>query len=216
MNPTRRLTAIIVDDHPVMLEALKTIMLSVGNIDIVATAGNGEACLRECGIHKPDLVFLDYNLPDLLGSEVARRIVQIRSSTHIVIFTGVDVMPFYNELLDIGVSGIMSKADEPSTIADMIRSILDNRTIIPISVYHQLRMQNSLQVPGPELTEDETEILKLIIKGETLEEIAVRIHVSKRSVDNYLRRAYEKLGARTRSQAIERFIRSRYHNPEAK
>lgn len=204
-------TALVVDDHPVMMEALRDILAEMDGFEVVATAPNGAACLEECKRHQPDLVFLDYNLPDELGSEVARKILRLHPKTHIVIFTGVDVMPFYNELLEIGVSGVMSKADSTATIADMIRSILDNRTLIPISVYHQLRMKGESDAGEPELTDDEIQIMKLVVRGATLDQIADAIHVSKRSVDNYLKKAYAKLQVKTRYEAIERFIRSRYH-----
>jgi DNA-binding NarL/FixJ family response regulator len=204
--------AIVADDHPVVAHATKSILESVEGISVVGIAPTGRDCVELAEEHRPDLIFLDYHLPDQYGSQVAERIKNRLPQSHIVIFTGIDVDDLYNHLIDIGVSGIISKEASERTIINLVRCILDNHTMIPIPLYRQMRMTNRIprqtEVDAAELTRDEITIMTMLVKGSTHEQIADQIHVSKRSVDNYLKRIYEKLGVQTRIQAIEKFVRS--------
>ena len=202
---------LIVDDHPVVIEALKKLVNQIDGVEIVGFAANGQECLREVEKHQPDLILLDYNLPDQVGSNVARTILKKYPQTNIMIITGTDVMPFYNELLNIGVVGIIQKNYNETTVRNMIHAILDNHTMIPISIYKHMRLMAQHQ-SDPGLTEEEITIMSMVVKGSTQEQIADQIHVSKRSIDNYLKRIYEKLEVKHRLQAIERFMGTHYYS----
>ncbi|RKN80591.1 response regulator transcription factor [Paenibacillus ginsengarvi] len=203
---------IIVDDHPVVARATRHILEQIEGIVIVGIAGNGEGCLALVEEHQPDLLFLDYHLPDHYGSIVAERVKRISPHTHIVIFTGIDVADMYNHLIEIGVSGILSKESGETTIQNIVRCILDNHTMIPLPIYRQMRLAGRQIGPDDaehiELSADEVVIMTLLVKGYTHEQIGEHIHVSKRSVDNYLKKIYDKLDVPTRIQAIEKFVRS--------
>lgn len=203
---------IIVDDHPVVARATRHILEQIEGIVIVGIAGNGEGCLTLVEEHQPDLLFLDYHLPDHYGSIVAERVKRISPHTHIVIFTGIDVADMYNHLIEIGVSGILSKESGETTIQNIVRCILDNHTMIPLPIYRQMRLAGRQVGPDDaehiELSADEVVIMTLLVKGYTHEQIGEHIHVSKRSVDNYLKKIYDKLDVPTRIQAIEKFVRS--------
>jgi DNA-binding NarL/FixJ family response regulator len=201
----------VTDDHPVVAGATKMILEQIEDITVVGIAHNGKACLELVEQHQPDLVLLDYHLPDQYGSTVAERIKRRYPQTHIVIFTGIDVADLYNHLIEIGVSGIISKESGEKTIQNLIRCILDDHTMLPLAVYRQMRVTNRqprTETDSSGLTPDEIQIMYLLVKGATHEQIAEHIHVSKRSVDNYLKKIYEKLGVSARIQAIEKFVRS--------
>ncbi|MBD2863323.1 response regulator transcription factor [Paenibacillus oceani] len=208
----RTVRTVVVDDHPVVARATKLILEQVEGITVVGVASNGQQCLELVEEHQPELLFLDYHMPDQYGSLVAEKVKRRYPQTHIVIFTGIDVADLYNHLLEIGVSGIISKESGETTIQNLVRCILDNHTMIPLPLYQQMRVTN--RVPRPAETEtvvlsaDELQIMSLLVKGVTHEQIADQIHVSKRSVDNYLKKIYDKFGVSTRIQAIEKFVRS--------
>jgi two-component system competent response regulator ComA len=209
MSMLRRV--IIVDDHPVMAKATQTILEQMDNIEVIGIAASGQACLEMTALYKPDIVFLDYNLPDQFGSGVARQIKKLSPETHIVIFTGIDVTDMYNHLIEIGVSGIISKESGERVIQNMVRCILDNCTMIPLSLYRGMRLTTSLPAQDAQLTKDEIHIMTLVVRGSTQEQVANEIFVSKRSVDNYLKKIYNKLGVKSRVQAIEKFVQSSYY-----
>lgn len=207
----RNVRSIVVDDHPVVARATKHILEQVEGVTVVGIAANGEAALELVEEHQPELLFLDYNLPDQYGSRVAERVKRRSPHTHIVIFTGIDVAEMYNQLIEIGVSGIISKESGETTIQNMVRCILDNHTMIPLPIYRQMKMMNRQKMAETDyadLSTDEIQIMTLLVKGATHEQIADHIHVSKRSVDNYLKKIYDKLDVTSRIQAIEKFVRS--------
>ncbi|WP_028550904.1 response regulator transcription factor [Paenibacillus sp. UNC451MF] len=202
---------LVVDDHPVMAKATKGILEQISGIEVVGTVGSGEACLDFVETHRPEIVFLDYHLPDQFGSSVAKEIKNRYPDTHVVIFTGIDVADMYNHLLDIGVSGIISKESSESVVQHMVRCVMDNCTVLPLSLYHNMRLMTGLPAQEFVLTEDEVQIMSMLVKGATHEQIANEIYVSKRSVDNYLKKIYGKLGVKSKVQALEQFVQSNYY-----
>lgn len=208
----RTFKTVVVDDHPVVAQATKHILEQLEEIRVVGIAGDGQSALALVEEHQPELLFLDYHLPDQYGSQVAERVMHRHPQTRIVIFTGIDVADLYNHLIEIGVSGIISKESGETTIRNLVRCILDGHTMLPIALFRQMRVTNRLPRPAENdtlvLTSDEIKIMSLLVKGATHEQIAEQIHVSKRSVDNYLKKIYDKLGVSTRLQAIEKFVRS--------
>lgn len=209
MNGT--MTVFIVDDHPVMANATKTILERVEGVQVIGTAGSGAACLEFVAIHRPELVFLDYHLPDQFGSSVAKQLKELYPDIRIVIFTGIDVAEMYNHLLEIGVSGIISKESGENAIQNMVRCMMDHCTVLPLSLFSKMRLVTGLTAQEVVLTNDEVRIMSLLVKGATHEQIANEIYVSKRSVDNYLKKIYDKLGVKTKVQALEQFVQSKYY-----
>ncbi|MEK3719148.1 response regulator transcription factor [Paenibacillus sp. FSL H8-0034] len=207
---------LIVDDHPVMAKATQTILEQIEHIRVIGIAASGKSCLEMTTLHKPDMIMLDYNLPDQFGSSVAKQIKELSPNTHIVIFTGIDVSDLYNHLIELGVSGIISKESSERVIQNMIRCIMDDFTMIPLSLYRGMRLMKSLPTQEVLLTKDEIQIMTLVVKGATQEQVANEIFVSKRSVDNYLKKIYAKLGVKSRVQAMEKFIQSSYYTDSDK
>jgi two-component system competent response regulator ComA len=201
--------AIVVDDHPLMAQATKELLEEIEGIEVIDVARDGQRCLELVEQHHPDLVFLDYQLPDRVGTEVAAQIKSMYPEIHIVIFTGVDVSALMEVFLELQVSAVISKGTRHITIQHMIGCILENYVVMPRPVLQALK--GNVSTPASVLTEEEVLIMTLIIKGTTLEQIAAQIHISKRSVDNYQRKIYGKLGVKTRVEAIEAFVRSKYY-----
>ncbi|MFK7693756.1 response regulator [Paenibacillus sp. HJGM_3] len=202
---------LVVDDHPLMAEATRSVLEQIEGVKVIGLVHDGAGCMKAVEKHKPDMVFLDYQLPDLVGSDITRLIKQKFPSIHIVIFTGVDVTEMLNHLIELQVSAIISKGTTRAAIKNMIGCILENHIVLPRAALNKLRLTPPPMYDDPMLTEDEVLIMTMIIKGATLEQIGERIHMSKRSVDNYQRRIYEKLGVETRLEAIEKFIKSPYY-----
>jgi two-component system competent response regulator ComA len=205
----KTIKAVVADDHPLMAQATKQLLEQMDGIQVVDIALDGKSCLELVEKHQPSLVFLDYQLPDQVGTDVAAQIKSLYPEIHVVIFTGVDVSTLAEVFLDLQVSGVISKGTRHAAIQNMIGCILENYVVLPRSVLQVLK--GSVTPPVTVLTDDEIIIMKMIVKGSTLEQIAIQIHTSKRSVDNYQRKIYGKLGVKTRAEAIEAFIRSKYY-----
>ncbi|EGL17009.1 MULTISPECIES: response regulator transcription factor [Paenibacillus] len=196
---------LIVDDHPAMAYGTKFILEQEENIQVVGVATTGEMGVEMMVQLNPSIIFLDFHLPDLTGMEVAVKMKELNKDVQIVIFTGIDYMPILNNLLELGVCGIMSKDSSEDQIRNMMRALKEGQSVIPISLLHQMRLSH----PDDDLsslTDEEINIMNQIVKGATNEQIADEIHMSKRSVDNYVRKIYDKFGVKSRAQAIEKFL----------
>lgn len=208
----KSIKALVVDDHPLVAQATKNLLQEIDVINVIGIASNAAQCMTMIKEHQPNLVFLDYQLPDESGTEVAKRIRRMYADIHIVIFTGIEINDLYNTFIDIKVSGILSKESSVTTIKNMVNCILDGYTILPLFIFHTLKLTNG-KSPQQEflLTSEEISMMNMVVKGATHDQIAEQIHMSKRTVDNYLKKIYDKLGVKSRLEAIERFIKDSYH-----
>lgn len=202
---------LVVDDHPLFAQATKQLLEQIENIEVVGVVGSALLCIDAIRTHSPDIIFLDYQLPDQFGTEIAAEIKRDFPHVHIVIFTGKDINDLMNNFLELQVSGILSKESSERTIIQLVHCIMNNHTMIPLSLFHQLRKVSKKPSVEVVLTPDEVQIMSMLVKGETHEQIAAQIHISKRSVDNYLKKIYQKLGVQSRIQAIEKFVQSDYY-----
>jgi two-component system competent response regulator ComA len=200
---------LIVDDHPTLSYGTKMILEEIEHVIVVGIASTAESCLSLLSEKEPNLILMDYNLPDLNGSELTKKIKLSYPAIHIVIFSGADLNYMYNQMLDLDISGMLGKNANADQLKNMVRSIKEGQTVIPIGLFKQLRMSEIEEPTGELLTEQESRIMTLVIEGYTQERIADTIFTSKRSVDNYLKKIYEKLGASGRMQAAQIFIETK-------
>lgn len=205
----KQFKVIVVDDHPLMAQATKHLLEQLGNLDVVGVVHDGKSCLELVKENQPDMVFLDVLLPDMSGADVAEQIKERWPHVQVVIFSGVDLTPLTRRFLELQVSGVISKDTHHDTIKNIVSCILDGQVVVPRSWMRHLPL-----TPLPidiDLTRDEATIMTMIVNGSTLDQIADHIHMSKRSIDNYQRKIYGKLGVKSRAQAIELFVRTKYY-----
>lgn len=203
---------LVVDDHPLVANATSALLDSIDRIEVVSVVSNGPQCMEQIALHQPRLVFLDYHLPGQSGMEVAAQIRHVYPDTYIVLFTGVELKGLYQKSIELGLSGVLSKEAGPQTIKNMVNCILDGYTMVPLSVYRHIQLNGAFGHEDGVLNGEEQFIMNLVVKGATYEQIAEQIHTSKRTVENYLRKIYEKLGARSKVEALEKYIKSPYYS----
>lgn len=199
---------IILGGQPTSMLGTKLIIEEQPHLHVIGMASD----LSE-GVHiikelQPDLVLLDYILPtgkleDILGQIKANSV-----KSHIVIFIVEECLQKAKNLLSLGASGVLSQQASSRQLLLLIEGLREGYAFMPI---HWLK-NGICPVEVPPSTQDlfhlsETEVLIMerIIRGITYDRIALEIELSRRSIDNYLRRIYVKLGVSTRAQAIEKF-----------
>jgi len=201
----KQVKVLIVDDHPLMAEATSRTLEQIEKVKVVGIAENGEKCLEMVEVFDPDIVFLDFNLPDIFGDELAKVIKLAHPAIHLVIFTGIEFAHLYDHLIELKVSAVISKESSGVVIKNLINILLEGYTILPIPVFHKMRLQGTNAPGSNPLESEEVEIMAMIVQGLTNEQISELIHMSKRTVDNYIRKIYEKLDVKSRTQAVDKF-----------
>jgi len=202
-----RITVLLVEDQEIINPdiELKMLLEQEPNIQVIRTTKKNNTVIELAGEFRPAIVFLDLKFPCENSVEVAGKIKDLHPESHIVIFTADDYLPFFNQLVEVGVSGILSENAKPHQIISMLYLILEGKTIIPLKVYKQIQLNPIIYGVKRKkcLSEKEMNLMSMVAKGWTNRQIANEIFMSTRSVENYLSKIYEKLGVKSRIEAVE-------------
>lgn len=204
-------SVLVVDDHPLMASATKNLLEEVCVLKEVNIVRSGQEALVFIQKNQPHMIILDVSLPDVSGVEVAREVKQKWPHIKVIIFSGIDVTDYLPKLIEVKVNGAITKGVSHACFKSTLQLVMAGYVVLPGEFSN---MPFSPSVSNFELTNDEVTILNMIVSGGTLDQIAEKIHISRRSVDNYQRRIYEKLGVKGRAQAVEAFVRSKYYQQQ--
>ncbi|WP_145329042.1 response regulator transcription factor [Paenibacillus xylanexedens] len=200
---------VIIDIHPTSMLGTKLILEEQQDLTVRGMTSTGTEGLELVSMHKPDLILMDYRLPEGQADQYIAQIKGLSNETHIIILTDEDNVKLFRYLMSLGASGMLSKQASPSQLIHLISGLREGYVSIPMSWLNSEdwgQPADSQSEEGIiELTETETFIMERIVQGVTYDKIASEINVSRRSIDNYLRKIYVKLEVSSRAQAIERY-----------
>ncbi len=186
-----RVSVLIADDHPLFLEGVRRVLDGVASVDVVAEVGDGEKALEGIERLKPDLAILDIRMPKLSGLRVVREIRRRLLATDIILLTMFDDEETFNEALDLGVMGYISKESAVDDVAVAIRSVLQGHRYISPSLMDLALQRRTGKPSGPKhvslntLSPSEMRVLSLIAESMTSREIADTLCISQRTVENH-------------------------------
>jgi DNA-binding NarL/FixJ family response regulator len=209
---------LVVDDHPIWRDAAAR-TLTDGGYSVVGTAGNGGQAVRIAMATRPDVVLLDLNLPDLRGSEVTRQLLATLPAVRVLILSASGERQDVLDAVTAGASGYLLKSAEPAELIEAVRSTAAGQAVftpglagLVLGEYRRLAQggqtgqHDSGQQPGlpmtPRLTERETEVLRLVATGLTYPQIAERLTLSPRTVQNHVQNTLSKLQLHNKAQLV--------------
>ena len=201
-----RITALIADDHPAVLEAVAVYLESYG-IDVVGRAEDGEEAFELIERRLPQVALVDVRMPRLGGIELARRLAQAHTSTRLLLYSGYGDRALLLEALDAGVHGFVLKEAPLDDLVRAVKTVAAGNSYVDPVLAGALASSVSDQLP--QLTHRERDVLRLLADGLANEEIGKRLFISAETVRTHLRKAMEKLGAETRTQAVAQALRDR-------
>jgi DNA-binding NarL/FixJ family response regulator len=206
MNDTpAKITVLIADDHPAVLEAVAS-YLQANGIDVVGRAQDGEEAIELIERRLPQVAVVDVRMPKLGGIEVARRL-RGHSETQLVLFSGYGDRALLLEALDAGVRGFVLKEAPLDDLVRAVNALVAGESYVDPVLAGALAASAGARVK--ELTVREREVLRLLADGLSNEEIGKRLFISAETVRTHLRKAMDKLGAETRTQAVALALRDR-------
>lgn len=183
----------ITDDQVIILNGLQKILADVQNIRITGVYNNGDELLEGIAKEQPDVLLLDIQMPGKSGIELAAVIAKQYRDIKIIALTNIDVVAQIKKILQQGVMGYLLKDASPETIIDAIETVYGGEQFIQ----EQLRQQllNSLSAGNAKqiVTRREKEILQLIVDEFTNQEIADKLFLSLRTVENHRNNLLQKL-----------------------
>ena len=200
----------VVDDHPMWREAVARDLVEAGH-EVVATAGDGAEAVRRAPAARPDVVVLDLQLPKLSGVEVTRALVAMDHVPRILVLSASGEHADVLEAVKAGATGYLVKSASREQIVEAVRATARGEAVftpglagLVLGEFRKLSTQPQTDPsrPIPELTERETEVLKLVATGMSYKEIARELFISHRTVQNHVQNTLGKLQLHNRIELV--------------
>jgi two-component system, NarL family, response regulator DevR len=200
------LRILLVDDHEVVRAGVRMLLEHRPNMTIVGEAATAAAAIAEAARTAPDVVIMDVRLPDGSGVEACREIRSARPATRVLMLTSFADEEAVDASVMAGASGYLLKQTRSAELIHAIEVVAAGESLLDPTVTHQLlarfrRLGGSGGDPVAALTEQERRVLALIGDGKTNREIAVTLHLSEKTVKNYVSALLGKLHVQRRSAA---------------
>ena len=200
MNPTPPITVLIADDHPIFRRGLRDIITATPSLRLVAEVADGLAAWEQMRRLQPAVAVLDFEMPGLDGLQVALKARQAALPVATVMLTMHKEEDLFNQAMDSGVLGYLLKENAAEDLLHCVRSVVAGRSFIS-SILSDFLLRRSARVQAfrqtkpslEDLTPTERHILQLIATDLTSKEIADRLDISVRTVENHRFHICEKL-----------------------
>jgi len=199
---------VIADDHPLFRDGLRAMFESEPDIELVGEAATGLEAVSLAGQLLPDVVLMDIQMPDLDGIEATRRVMAESRNTRVLVVTMFEDDDSVLAAMRAGARGYVVKGMRSSDAIRAIRAVAAGEAIFSPAIASRLLSMLAEASPAarpavfPELTERERQTLELIAQGHKNAVIAERLHLSPKTVRNYVTNIFDKLQLADRSQAI--------------
>ncbi len=196
MKKTRILLA---DDHKITRQGLRLLLEKESDMEVVAEADQGRAAVQLAGELMPDVVIMDVSMPDLNGMEATKQIVGRIENVKVIALSMHSDTLFVTEMLKSGVSGYLLKDCAFEELASAIRSVVSGKTylspsISDVVVNGYLHRLSKSETAGSDIISDrEREVLQMIAEGKSTKQIALKLHISVKTVETHRRQIMNKL-----------------------
>lgn len=196
---------IIVDDHELIREGLKKVAAKEPDIEIMGEASNSDELFQLLDQHEVDIVLLDISLPGRSGIDIIADIKIQAPNTKILILTMHPEDRFAIQALKAGASGYITKNNASKSLVAALRKISEGRKYITSSLAEQLAAELEMNYEKPlheSLSTREFEVMRLIVEGKTVKDIASMLSISANTVASYRARILEKMKMKTNAEII--------------
>jgi len=206
-----KIRVLLVDDHAVLREGLRSLLSMQDDIEVVGEAGDGEQALEHIQRTRPDIVLMDVAMPVMDGLEATRRVKENFPNCRVLILTQHDNREYVFSLLQAGAVGYVLKKAGGIEVINAIRSTYREGAFLPPSVAKEV-MERYVRHPAeevsrPHLTEREIQVLRLVAEGKSNKEIAELLVLSAKTVMAHRTNIMSKLGIHNKAELVKYAIR---------
>lgn len=204
------ITVAIIEDHQILVDSLGLMLRYEQDMEFLGAASSlsdGQILVENCS---PDVLLLDVGLPDGNGLDMIPRVNTASPDTHIIVLTSLSDEATLMRVVDSGISGFVSKDSQLSDLLETIRKAADGEIVMPTSLLMGLLMRLPRDKAAAykdergweRLTIREQEILELLAKGKSGNEIAEELHIAPLTVRTHIRNMMSKMGVHSRLEAV--------------
>ncbi|MBW2264463.1 MAG: response regulator transcription factor [Deltaproteobacteria bacterium] len=201
------ISIVVVDDHELVRSGICRLLDGESDITILGQTGSGHEAVALCRTEKPDVVLLDYNLPDLDGLETTQQIVALGGETTVLILTMYANEEYATRLIQAGASGFIVKAASADEMLLAIRKVAARGIYVSPEIMDKMVVRIGMpegETPEAVLSNREMQVLVRLARGATTREVSGSLNLSQSTVETYRSRILEKLNLRNNSD-ITRF-----------
>jgi len=198
----------VVDDHPMWRDGVARDLAEAGYA-VVATVGEGAQAVRVAAATRPDVVVLDLQLPDLSGVEVIRGLLAAHPPVRVLMLSASGEQQDVLDAVKAGATGYLLKSAGRADFLDAVRRTAEGDAVftpglagLVLGEYRRLATAPAPAADTPRLTDRETEVLRLVAKGLSYKQIAERLVVSHRTVQNHVQNTLGKLQLHNRVELV--------------
>ena len=195
---------LLVDDHDLVLESIRRALTVEPDLEIVGAVSTIAGALDSTRTESPDVVVMDYVLPDGTGAEATTKLLAEHPRVQVVMLTGQSSGATLADALEAGCSGFVAKEGRFDNLVHAIRAASANEMFVPQHLVEELAAHLRPRPPtlGADLTDRELEVLRLLARGASTDEIVADLVISVHTVRNHIRNILTKLQARSRLEAV--------------
>lgn len=219
-QPMKKIRLLLVDDHPIVREGIKSALSTKKNISIIGEAATGEEAMVKAKKLSPDVILMDINMPGMSGLETTRRLRKSVPNSKILALTMHENREYVMEMSQLGARGYVFKDSSPSELLRAIEAVYTGEFFFSPRASQQLLKAYLKGEPqahshaSVDLSQREKDVLQLITEGFKTKEIAKRLGVTHRTVETYRRRLMMKLSVHSVAELIKHAITKGFVNME--
>lgn len=206
---TASIRVLLADDHPLLRTGLRAALAPEDDIALVGEAADGREAQRLAQELQPDVLLLDVSMPGPPAFETVAHVREHCPATKVLIVTAYDNPALIQGMLAAGVAGYLLKDEPNAVVVQAIRIVAQGGTWVSrpvLEVLVQPKSAGVVEEEAPALTDQELDVLRLMVTAKGDAEIGQALNLSERTVRRYLRSVYNKLGVNTRVEAAVRAV----------
>jgi len=204
-----KIKVILADDHALFREGTRNLLTQERDIEVVGEASDGEETIELVTKLHPHVALIDIAMPKVNGIDATRKIKVCCPATAVLILTAYDNDQYILALLEAGAAGYLLKNVSGKELVNAIRAVRAGEAVLHPIIAHKVfnrlgttGQEPSESMPASDLSERETEILKLAAKGMSNQDIAGRLFLSRRTVQTHLGNIFHKMDVGSRTEAV--------------
>ena len=206
---TDKITVVLVDDHPVWRDGVRTDLETSGTAEVIGEASDGGEGIEVALDKVPDVVLMDLQMPTVSGVEATKRIRDEAPNIKVLVLSASAEEEHVLEAVKAGASGYLLKSSSSQELIDAVRRVHSGEPVFTASLaglvldeFRRVASGGSPRTEEPQLTPRENEVLKLVAKGYTYKEIGDKLFISTKTVQNHVQNILTKLQLRKRYELM--------------
>lgn len=207
MKPSKVITVLVADDHPLALEGVRSILSKASDIKIIGQAQDGNEIKQLIAKLRPHILLLDLKMPNLSPVELEKWVRENYPETVTLVFTAHHHAGYLADMMDAGAVGYLDKKLEGGELLDSIRRAARGEILYDKEqIERACQWREEVMRKWESLSKRERELLEFLARGRDNQAIAIALGISINTVEKHLRNIYDKLGVNSRTEAIHWWV----------